>query len=220
MTQVYGSSVSYEEFLPEVMQYVPDVPELVATNAIRNSCIEFCERTRYLQLDLDPISVVANQANYPVSTPVDTKFVLPEVAYYDKVLLIPKSSDELANIYRQTDWRQAQGAPAYITRLIAPVICVVPTPVFSSEDTLNLRVSIAPTRDSSEIDSEIYEQFLEVISYGARARLYNTPKQAYFDKQAAAEYFQMYRHGINEARMRVVKGLTRDSVRAEFQRFV
>ncbi len=220
MTQVYGSAVSYEEFLPEVMQYVPDVPELVATNAIRNACIEFCERSRYLQLDLDPIPVVAFQSAYPVPTPVDTKFVLPEVAYYDEVLLIPKSSDELANIYRQTDWRQAQGAPAYITRLIAPVIAVVPTPVFSSDDSLNLRVSIAPTRDSSEIDSEIYEQFLEVISYGARARLYNTPKQPYFDKAAGEQYFQMFRHGINEARMRVTKGLSRDSVKAEFQRFV
>jgi hypothetical protein len=220
MTQVYGSSVSYDEFLPEVMQYVPDVPDFVATNAVRNACIEFCERSRYLQMDLDPIAILANQSSYAVQTPVGTKFVLPEVAYYNKTLLIPKSSDELANIYRQTDWRQAQGAPAYITRLIAPVVMLVPTPVFDSAYTLNMRVSVAPTRDSTEIDSEVYEQFLEVISYGARSRLYRTPKQPYFDKNAGDQYMQMFRHGINEARMRVTKGLTRDSIKAEYQRFV
>lgn len=220
MTQVYGSTVSYEQFLPEVVQYVPDVPEFVAINAIRNACIEFCERSRYLQIDIPAFDLVAGQKTYPIVTPDGTKFVLPEVTYYKEVLLIPQSNDELARIYRMADWRGVQGAPAYITRLVAPEIQIVPWPTFSDPASLKLRISIAPTRDSTEVDSEIYEQFLEVIGYGARARLYNTPKQPYFDKNAGELFYQMFRHGINEARMRVTKGLTRDSVRAEFQRFL
>ena len=42
------TAVSYEVFLPEVMPYVHDVPEIVAVQAIRNACIEFCEETQYL----------------------------------------------------------------------------------------------------------------------------------------------------------------------------
>jgi hypothetical protein len=220
MTQAYGNTVPYEQFLPEVIQFVPDVPEFVAINAIRNSCIEFCEKSRYLQIDIPAIDLVAGKATYPVVTPDGTKFVLPEVVYYNDVLLIASSNDELARIYRQADWRGVQGAPAYVTRLVAPEIQIVPWPTFSDDQSLKLRVSIAPTRDSTEIDSEIYEQFVETIAYGARSRLYNTPKQPYFDKAAGDQYYQMFRHGINEARMRITKGLTRDSVKAEFQRFV
>ena len=221
MSQAYGFTVPYENFLPEVMQFVPNVADIIAVNAIRNACIEFCEKTRYLQLDIPYISLVAGKASYPIVTPDGTKFVLPEVTYFNDVLLIPKSSDELASIYRMADWRKVQGNPAYVTRLIAPEILLTPYPVaVTSTDFLRCRVSIAPTRDSTEIDSEIYEQFLEVISFGARARLYGTPQQSYYDKTAAEQYARMFKNGIGEARQRVVKGLSRDSVRAEFQRWV
>ena len=221
MSQTYGYSVPYEQFLPEVMQFVPDVADIIAINAIRNACIEFCERTRYLQIDIPYIPLVNGEASYFVNTPESTKFVLPEVCYYNDVLLIPKSSDELAGIYRMADWRGVKANPAYITRLIMPEIVVVPYPVtVVSTDFLRCRVSIAPTRDSTEVDSEIYEQFLEVISYGARSRLYSTPKQAYYDKGAADQYYRMFKYGISECRQRLTKGLSRDSVKAEYQRFV
>lgn len=221
MSQTYGYTVPYEQFLPEVLQFVPDVADIIAVNAIRNACIEFCERTRYLQIDIPYIPLVNGKASYPIVTPESTKFVLPEVTYYNDVLLIPKSSDELATIYRMADWRQVKANPAYITRLIMPEIVVVPYPVtVNSTDYLRCRVSIAPTRDSTEVDSEIYEQFLEIISFGARSRLYGTPKQAYYDKGAADQYYRMFKYGISEARTRIEKGLSRDSIKAEYQRFV
>jgi hypothetical protein len=221
MSQAYGFTLPYEDFLPEVMQFVPNVADLIAVNAIRNACIEFCEKTRFLQIDIPYIPLVAGQASYPVVTPSGTKFVLPEVTYYNDVLVIPKSSDELASIYRMADWRKVQGNPAYVTRLIMPEIVVTPYPVtVTATDYLRCRVSIAPTRDSSEVDSEVYEQFLEIISFGARARLYGTPQQSYYDKTAAEQYARMFKYGITEARAKITKGLSRDSVRAEFQRFV
>jgi hypothetical protein len=221
MSQTYGYTVPYEQFLPEVMQFVPDVADLIAVNAIRNACIEFCERTRYLQIDVPYVPLVNGKASYPIVTPEGTKFVLPEVTYYNDVLLIPKSSDELASIYRMADWRQVKANPAYITRLIMPEIVVVPYPAtVLSTDYLRCRISIAPTRDSTEVDSEIFEQFLEIISFGARSRLYGTPKQAYYDRGAADQYYRMFKYGISEARERITKGLSRDSVKAEYQRWV
>ena len=58
------TAVSYEVFLPEVMPYVHDVPEIVAVQAIRNACIEFCEETHYLQENLDPITGQENVGEY------------------------------------------------------------------------------------------------------------------------------------------------------------
>lgn len=220
MTQFFGYTVPFDDFLPEVTQFLPDVPELVAKNAIRNAAIEFCEKTRYWQVDVDPISVVAGQRNYVVPTPADTKMVGVVSAYYNTNLLIPKGPDELARIYRMGDWQQVEGAPQYLTQIIKPEVILVPTPYEDKAESLHLRVAIAPTRASEEISEDVYENYLMVIANGAKAILYNTPGQPYFDKTSAKECQMYFRAGIANARILIDKGLTRSSTRAEFQRFV
>lgn len=220
MSQAYGFTVPYEQFLPQVTQYVPDVSEFIAVDAIRNAAIEFCEKTLFWQINTDPITVVENQANYPIQTPADTKLVQVIVGYYDTNLLIPKAPDQLADIYRMGDWQNIAGAPQYITQIIKPEIVLVPYPYQTQADLLTLRIAIAPTRDSQEIDSEIYEQWAETIAMGARARLFAQAKQPYYDKQASIDALKMFRYDINRARIAVNKGLTRTSPQVEYQRFV
>jgi hypothetical protein len=220
MTALYGVTVSYDEFLPEVMQFCPDVPELVATNAIRNTCIDFCTRTYYWQITPPAIDVVNGQASYVIQTPADTKLVGIMSAYFNTNLLIPQPIDTLANIYRMGDWQQVQGSPQYYTQIIKPEIRLVPYPYEDVPGALTIRAAIAPTRDSEEISSEIYENFLDVIANGARSILYGTPGQPYFDRVSAKDSERVYRAGVSDARIAVNKGLTRTSNRAEFQRFV
>lgn len=220
MTAVYGFTVSFDKFLPEVLQFVPDVPEHVARNAIKNAAIEFCTKTYYWQYNAPSISVVAGKGNYAVETPADTKMVGIIVAYYDTNLLIPQSPDTLASIYRLGNWQQIQGSPQYITQIQKPEVVLVPYPFQDKSNVLNIRVALAPTRDSEEIDVNIYENHLLTIANGAKAILYNTPGQPYFDKTSAKECMMYFRSGIADARIAVNKGLTRTSNRAEFQRFV
>lgn len=220
MTALYGVTVPYQEFLPEVMQFTPDVPEHIAVNAIRNTCIDFCTKTYYWQINVPPISVVKGQGNYVVPTPADTKLVGIMSAYYDTNLLIPQAADTLASIYRLGNWQDIQGSPQYITQLIKPEVVLVPYPYEDRADVLNLRVAIAPVRTSEEITSEIYENFLDVIANGARSILYGTPGQPYFDRVSAKDCERVYRTGVSDTRIAVNKGLTRTSNRAEFQRFV
>ena len=213
------STVSYEDFLPEVVQFVPDVPELVATNAIKHACIEFCERTRYWQEDLDTEIVAAGVASYEVDVPTGTKLVDVVESWYNDVLLIPKSTEELTRIYRFTDWRTVKAAPTYISRMIPTEVMLIPMPDTSGGE-LKIRAALAPTRSSTAVYQPIYEEFLEYIAYGARARLYNSPKQPYFDKPSAMEFEKKFRAAISEVRTRVNKGLSRSAVQVEFTRFV
>ena len=220
MTALYGVTVPYDEFLPEVMQFCPDVPEHIAINAIRNTCIDFCTKTYYWQINVAPISVVNGQANYVVPTPADTKLVGIVSAYYDTNLLIPQPPDTLANIYRMGDWQQVQGSPQYFTQIIKPEIVLVPYPYEDQANILSIRAAIAPTRDSEEVTSELYENFLDVIANGARSILYGTPGQPYFDRVSAKDAERVYRAGVSDTRIAMNKGLTRTSNRVEFQRFV
>ena len=211
--------ISYEKFLPEVLQYVPDVPEEVALNAIRNAAVEFCERTRYLQTDLDPIPCVAGVPDYEIVIDGTNKFVDITMAWYNDVLLIPKSTEELNRIYRYTDWRTLKADPQYINREVSEELILVPMPVKTGGN-LKIRAAYAPTRASTEIENSVYENFLEYIAYGARARLYNTPKQSYFDKNSAMEFDKRFRACIAEVRTRVNKGLSRSAVSVEYTRFI
>ena len=220
MTQQYGYTVSYSKFLPLVLQYIPDASDMIAENAIKQACIEFCEKTLVWQINIPPMDVVDGQNSYPIQTPGDTKFVAPVQTYFNTNLLIPKGPDELAEIYRMGDYQQISGAPQYVTRMIKPELMVVPTPYVTQPATLYVKAAIAPTRDSTEIDSEIYEQYGEAIAWGARARLLAQPRQDYSDKPGSIEALKMFRYEINRVRMQVTKGLTRGSPRIEFQRWV
>ncbi len=143
----------------------------------------------------------------------------PIQAYFNTLLLIPKSPDELADIYRMGAWDQLEGSPQYITRTIKPEVLLVPIPYITQPGALYLRTALAPTQDSTEIDSEIYEQWADAIAWGARARLLAQPRQDYTDKAGAIEAAKMFNYHINRARIQMNKGLTRASTRTEFQRW-
>lgn len=220
MSERYGFTVPFDQFLPEVLPYVPDVPEFVAINAIRNAAIEFCEKTYYLQVDADPITAVANVGNYEIDTPPDTAFIDVVQGWYNNVLLIPKGIDELSRIYRSLDWRQLYGNPAYITRVIQPEIMLVPIPVTTIMNSLTLRIAIAPTRAATTVPSRLYEHYTEVIGIGARARLYGTPGQPYYNAGAAEVSRKRFYYEIANARRKVQNGLGRATNRIEFVGFV
>lgn len=220
MTALYGYTVPYEEFLPEVLQFTQDVPEHIAINAIRNACIDFCTKTRYWQYTTPSISTIDGQSNYVLETPADTKMVGISFVYYDTVLLVPKSADELADIYRMGNWQVLKGQPQYYTQIQLPEIILVPQPYQTKTAVVYARVALAPLRSSTEITSEIYENHLMTISAGARAILHATPGQPYFDRQAARDCQIEFRTGIANTKIAINKGLTRASTRAEFQRFV
>jgi hypothetical protein len=220
MSQAYGFSISYDEFLPYVNQYVPDASEFIAIDAIKQAAIEFCEKTFVWQYSVPAIDVVATQNTYMIGTPPDTKSVGPIQVYYDQNLMIPKGPDELADIYRMGDWQQVKGTPQYVTRMIKPEIILVPIPTYDAPGFLHIKTALAPTRDSTEIDSEIFEQYAEAIAWGARARLLAQPRQDYSDKTGSMEALKMFRYEINRCRMQVTKGLTRGSPKVEFQRLI
>lgn len=212
-----GATVTYDEFLPEVTPFVDNVPEFVASNAVRNACIEFCEKTRYWQQELLPFNSVVGQPNYAIATPGDTIFVDAMETWCDGNLLIPKAPEELTRIFRTMDWRSQPGNPIYISRIIQSEVLLVPVP--QMVNIITMRIALAPSRASTTVNSEIFQHYAEYIAFGARARLYDTPNQPYFDRAAADVYERKFRSAISEVRLKVNKGMSRASVAVEFQRF-
>lgn len=220
MSITYGLPTDFEEFLPDVLPYVPNVPEFAAISAIRDAAIDFCQKTWRWQVDLKAISLSADKNSYNLSVPPDTRIVGIATAYYKDVFLIPKGQDELVRLYRDTDWQTVKGEPRYYTQRTKGQIQLVPTPTMVDPSSLRVRVALAPTRDATSIESEIYELYSDAIAHGARAILYSTPGQPYFDRVSAKDVAADFRRAVSEAKIEVNKGLTRTSNRVEYQRIL
>lgn len=215
------SEVTYDNFLIEVMPYVRDVPEVVAIQAIRNACIQFCQETRFIQENLDAMSGISEISKYDL-VPNDGTYKIADVVevWYGDSFLVPKSIEQLTQIYRSTNWNTLGGNPYYYFRPSSQEIQLVPYPQVTETGKIRIRAALTPSRSSTGVRQEIYERFLEDIAYGARARLYNTPNQPYYDAKTSFQYLKRFNDVIADVRTQVNKGLTRASVQIEFQRFV
>ncbi len=212
-------STRYEQFLPEVLPYVRDCPELVAVNAVRNACIEFCDRSLWLLYHHSPISTVAGESTYELDLPDDTTTARVMDAWYLNGPLAPIGEDDIKQMFL-TDWREATGIPAFYTHLDPAEIVLAPTPVQDEDDALALIVALRPTRDSVEVDDTLYERWAEEIGCGARARLHQIPGQPFFDITLASRSQMMFDHGVGLARIERNRGLTRHVSHIRFPRFV
>lgn len=212
-------SISYDTFLPAVMPYVNDVPELIALQAIKDTCIEFCEKSLYWTYSAPDQDLVEDQSNYTISTPTGT--VVTEVldAWADGRTLRPKGEDDLKNMYPD-NWHTQQGGPQYYTHVTYSTLTLVPYPNQTITGGLSMVIALKPSRASTTVDDTLFERWVEVISYGARSRLHMIPNQAFTDPASAAMYRSMFLAGINQARIERNKGLARTVTRVRPPRFV
>lgn len=210
----------FSAFLPEVLPYVHDCPQIAATNAIRNAAIEFCERSGYWQADLAPVDALALTGTYVLVAPTGTRVVDCISVWFNNILVVPKSAEELTKLYRGIDWRSLAGQPSFVMSDHSGAIRLVPAPAIAVVGAINVRASIAPTRATTGMDSDVYEKQLEVIASGARARLLNMSGQPAYDPVQATAQRTAFLAGCNNARIRANKASTRASVQVEIPRYV
>lgn len=200
--------VPYKVFLQEVLPYVPDCPELVAISAIRDACIEFCEKSHFLRAKLECDDIEAGEAEYPLPRCEGYDIIMVLAAWYKGRTLHVTTIDQL-NARYGTDWRGYRGAPVYFVQDRPDTIIFSPTPDKSEEKAWFVEVALKPTRDSTGVDMRVYERFADVIGYGARAKIHEIPNQPYSDPQAAIRFRTWFDSGCTNARIMTNKGVGR-----------
>ena len=211
-------STRYEEFLPEVLPYVPECPEIVAVNAICNACIEFCDKSHWWLYEHDPLPTTAYVRTYQLDVPDFTQVCRIVECWYDNYFMRPAGEDELRKLYT-FDWRIMEGSPRYFTHSTPDEITVVPMPIISMAEGLKLIVAPKPTRDSFDVDDTLYNRWAEQIGMGARARIHEIPGQTFSDPAMALKYRTMFNSAIGRATEERQRGLTRGTLRVRPPRF-
>ena len=209
----------YEDFLPEVLPYVPECPEIVAVNAIRNAVIEFCDKSLWLIYEHDPISLIAYQGVYELDLPDDTMSARILDAWISNLPMAPRGEDDLKRIY-PIAWREMEGRPQFYTQLDPGEVYFVPKPIVNDTDAVKMLIALKPTRESVTCDDSIYERWAEQIGQGARARIHEIPGQTFSDPGLAIRNRTLFEVAIGEAKVERNRGLTRANQRVRPPRLV
>lgn len=211
------SNVSYEVFLPNILPYAPNVLDDQVTDAVRNACIDFCRETLFLQCDLDPITVMAGANTYCLDVPRYN--ILGQVMgiYYLSRRLERKSQYELEKMFSM-NWQSMLGTPQAFTQFNPNDITLALCPSETVQNAITGRISYMPLRDSTVVDSQLYERYMEDIVSGALAQLLDTPNQPYTDPAGAKGHAARFRVAKQTARAYVTGGMNHAPMRVRYHR--
>jgi len=214
--------VEYDRYLPEVRGDVQDCPEIIVLNEIRNTIIDFCQKTTVWRKDLDAIAVAATVCEYDIDVGQFEKASAINWAYLlsaagDEIQLTATSEDSLDNGSSRSSklWRTKTGTPSHIYLKDPTVIRLVNIP--TEAYTLYAGVIVKPSRDSYEAPDYIYEKYLEAIAAGAKARILGMKSRPWYAPEVAMMEELDYKARRSSALIDSTKSHTRTSKSVEMR---
>lgn len=175
--QIFYTMYEYGTFLEYIVPHVPGVPEVLAKRCVRDTVIDFCDETKLYEAVLDGTLVKAGIIEVPLELPNGTK-----LAGVSKLTL---SNGEVLEPMSQYIIKQDT------IELVQPL---------SQDNVITATVALKPSRQSINCPSFIFEDWAEVIGYGAQAMLFNMANEEWQNPRAAAAAYSLYRNGVAKAK--------------------
>jgi hypothetical protein len=215
-------SASYEDFFPNILTEVPGAAEVVVVNAVRNACIEFCEKSLVLQRDHDPVTLKSGVVDYDLDPPKGYIVVKVMKAWLEDNQLTPLAPDFVreASVYNRlfTSYQDKSSTPQFYLQKDERSVSVWSPPDKDYVNGLTMRVALKPSRASEGIESVILEDYAETIASGALSRLMISVGKPYSNEKMAAVHRTLFQQGINVARQRGTHGQVRSILSAKLRR--
>ena len=198
-----------DEFLSAIRPYAPGVSDPAAYFAIRQSAIEFCERTRMWRFE-DEFDIAADDFEPLLSPPSSVVHEIDGVWFDGNKLraVTPSKLDDLV-----PDWRSGAdkptGIPSYVTQTAPNEIILVPF----GTGTVKLSLFLKPAYDANEVPDFLVDQHRETIAWGALSRILLIPNQSFTDPQMGAVFGQSFQARLDGKKDAGITGQQRAPVR-------
>lgn len=197
----------YDEVLPEIPGYVPSLVDQM----IRESCIEFCRRTRIWKGTVIG-DIVTNDPSYAL-TPA-TQAVIHEVR---RVSVSGKDLGVFSPDEKDGDsrtWRSTVGpASDYYAGYDEDEIFIFPLPDADIVGGLEADLVFMPARACTQVPDFLYERHSAVIAKGAKYRLMAMGKKPWTDRQLSVAYERDVEIAIGSLGANISRGRTRNPLR-------
>lgn len=211
--------LNLDVFLPRLLPSVPGCPDPLARQAILDSAIEFCEETGVVQFTTDP-QYTTNVAVYEVDVPTGQKVSVVQRAWYGKTELRPTLSSMTNNVDAYTaEASDPHAAPHSFLEYAPGEVTLYPTPGTLAVELLTFRVTTKPSRDATQVEDVLFQDWAEPIVAGALRRLHATPDTPFFSDTHAMRRAAEFQLGVSRARAEAQRGRIRGSMTVTHRAF-
>lgn len=218
---------TYDQVMPEVAPHVAGAPEPLLINAIRNSVIEFCERSWAYFGETTPRALVANQQDYTISADVPAGTAIAQImyAYFNGLPISPITRDDAIKL--DSNWRNRTSPQPkrYIATDSGTKVSLIPVPSANVpavivppklvSNGITFSVALKPSRASTSFPDHLFEKYLEEIGHGAIMRLLGTPHKTWSNANLALFHQAKFLDGCSNARVDSSKSWTRATLRSK-----
>ena len=175
--QITYTMSDYSAFYEYVLPHVAGAPEALAKRCIRDAVIDFCDETKLYEAVLDGTLVKAGITEFDLELPPSTK-----LSGVSKLTL-----EGGAELTPMLDFIVRQST----VDLLHPM---------SMDAIVTATVAVKPTRSSTSCPSFLFEDWAEIIGFGAQAMLFNMVNEEWYNQRAAVATFSLYRNGVAKAK--------------------
>lgn len=214
----------------EILPDIPLVPRPGLENAVRNACIEFCERTLLWTQDLTAIDVEGDTREYSLTEPSGAEIISIDDAKYkqdgednDQFKTLDPLSENQKNLQDSGSWkyRDSTTPSGYYVLADNPTeILLYNIPTVASTGGLLVKVNLRPSRDCTTVDDFLYKSHFKTIGLGAKADLFARKAQSWHDPNHAASFETKFINACNDAMMLKMTGATKRESRVQMRQFV
>lgn len=210
---------AWSEFYPDVLPELPGAPLPMVDHWLRNAAIEFCEESKALVLNLEPVDAVAEQMEYLLPMPDDgggTPVVLYELveivsARFSGEKLTPIVPLELEKKY--DDWEAEVGTPEHYTQADTFNILLIPAPTDAATDAIEVRAALKPTPSATGVSDWLFSQYRMALAAGVKAKMMALSGKPWSNPDMALFYSGVFADAISTATTRTSDGHTRATPR-------
>ena len=195
---------TFDSLVKEILPYVPGCPEALVKSNLRSATIEFCEKSKAYVYDLEPITTAAGTYEYEFDQPVGTSVHSILWVIYNGDDLDPTSPRSLELNF--PDWRDRSSVPRVYLQKDANKFWLIPVPNATTSGSVQVSVSLKPTRTASNIDTSFSNDYRDGLLYATLYRLLRMPSRAWTDMYAAQDYFNLFTEQVNQAEKRARSG--------------
>lgn len=193
-------------FYPDLLPELPGAPLPLVDHWLRNTAIEFCERTKAHVVTLDLLNAVAEQMEYTPTYPTETGLVEIRAVWFSGDKLKEKSPADLERDYG--DWKAETGQPAAYTQERLDRLLLVPAPSAAATSAIKISAALKPSEAATGITDWLGVKYRQTLVAGVKAKMMAMADEPWTKPDRVQLYASQYESDIMDATAAARAGFT------------
>ena len=211
------ATVSVDQWFPDVVPAAQLCPNPIIRREIVNACRDLCDRTMLWVSKLDPIDVVADEAEYQLAAS-GAEIAGVDRAKFNGKTIYPVSETALDEDESQDDktfWRdKTTDIPERYFVTFEKKLRLVYIPDANLTSGLEVWVYTIPLISATAVPAFLWENFKDMITDGAKGRLKAISDMPWSDMELAGAFLGSYEAQMTTAKQKKYQGFQRVKTRA------